>query len=81
MRLGGASFRAEIDNLEHDCMDPDIEEHYRELMKQWKKDDDSIKDKLEEIGGKKNILRCQYGWIRRLQKYLFSANTAVEASS
>ncbi|XP_066024019.1 protein NLRC3-like [Pocillopora verrucosa] len=49
VRLGGAHFRAEIDNLEHDCMDPDIEEHYRELMKQWKKDDDSIKDKLEEI--------------------------------
>ncbi|CAH3167459.1 unnamed protein product [Pocillopora meandrina] len=49
VRLGGARFRAEIDNLEHDCMDPDVEEHYRELMKQWKKDDDSIKDKLEEI--------------------------------
>ncbi|CAH3157705.1 unnamed protein product, partial [Pocillopora meandrina] len=49
VRLGGAHFRAEIDNLENDCMDPDIEEHYRELMKQWKKDDDSIKDKLEEI--------------------------------
>nr|XP_058950863.1 protein NLRC3-like isoform X2 [Pocillopora verrucosa] len=49
VRLGGARFRAEIDNLEHNCMDPDVEEHYRELMKQWKKDDDSIKDKLEEI--------------------------------
>ena len=72
VRLGGAHFRAEIDNLEHDCMDPDIEEHYRELMKQWKKDDDSIKDKLEEIEGKKNIVHCQYGWIRRLQKYKFT---------
>ncbi|XP_078379483.1 uncharacterized protein LOC144662531 isoform X1 [Oculina patagonica] len=49
VRLGGPSYRADIDNLEHDCMDPDIEEHYRELMKQWKKDDDSIKDKLEEM--------------------------------
>ncbi|CAH3157722.1 unnamed protein product, partial [Pocillopora meandrina] len=49
VRLGGAHFRTEIDNLEHDCMDPDMEEHYRELMKQWKKDDDNIKDKLEEI--------------------------------
>ena len=61
VRLGGAHFRAEIDNLEHDCMDPDIEEHYRELMKQWKKDDDSIKDKLEEIESKKNIIHCQCG--------------------
>ncbi|XP_066025298.1 protein NLRC3-like [Pocillopora verrucosa] len=49
VRLGGAHLRAEIDNFEHDCMDPDVEEHYRELMKQWMKDDDSIKDKLEEI--------------------------------
>ena len=58
VRLGGAYFRAKINNLEHDCMDPVIEEHYRELMKQWKKDDDSIKDKLEEIEGKKNIFHC-----------------------
>ncbi|CAH3150424.1 unnamed protein product [Pocillopora meandrina] len=56
VRLGGAHLRAEIDNLEHDCMDPDVEEHYSELMKQWKKDDDSIKDKLEEIESKKNIV-------------------------
>ncbi|CAH3157692.1 unnamed protein product [Pocillopora meandrina] len=49
VRLGGAHLRVEIDKLEHDGMDPDMEEHYRGLMKQWKKDDDSIKDKLEEI--------------------------------
>ena len=51
VRLGGTHFRSAIDNLKHECMDPDIEEHYRELMKQWKKDDDSIKDKLREIEG------------------------------
>ena len=51
VRLGGTHFRSEIDNLKHECMDPDIEEHYRELMKQWKKDDNSIKDKFGEIGG------------------------------
>ena len=56
VRLGGAHYRTEINNLEHDCMDPDIEEHYRLLMKQWKKDDDSTKDKLEEIKGKKETL-------------------------
>ena len=55
MRLGGSHLRAEIDNLEHDCLNPDIEEHYRELMKQCKKDDDSIRDKLEEIEGQKTL--------------------------
>ncbi|XP_022805286.1 E3 ubiquitin-protein ligase DZIP3-like [Stylophora pistillata] len=49
VRLGKAHLRTDIDNLEHDCMDPDIEEHYRELMKQWKKDDDNIKEKVEEM--------------------------------
>ena len=56
VRLGGTSFRGYIDNLEHDTMDPDMEEHYRELMKQWKKDDDSIKKKLEEMEGNMNFI-------------------------
>ncbi|KAL9965540.1 hypothetical protein ACROYT_G029354 [Oculina patagonica] len=47
--LGGASYGAAINNLKNECMDPDTEEHYRELLKQWKKDEDSIKDKLDEI--------------------------------
>ena len=56
VRLGGTSFRGYIDKLEHDTMDPDMEEHCRELMKQWKKDDDSIKEKLEEMEGNMNFI-------------------------
>ena len=56
VRLGGTSFRGYIDNLEHDTMDPVREERYRELMKQWKKDDDSIKEKLEEMEGNVNFV-------------------------
>jgi len=33
-------------------MDPDMEEHYKELLKEWKKDEDHIKDKLEEMEDK-----------------------------
>lgn len=44
--LGGASYAAAIK-----CMDPGTEEHYRELLKQWKKDEDIIKEKLEEMEG------------------------------
>ena len=51
VRLGGAGYRATIDNLEIECMDPDSEEHYGKLLEQWKKDDDSINDKLEELEG------------------------------
>lgn len=53
VRLGGAKFKADIDNLEIESMDPNNEEHYRELMRQWKVNDDNIKEKLDEIEGKK----------------------------
>ena len=66
VRLGGASFRGYIDNLEHDTMDPDMQEHFRKLTKQWKKDEDSIKEKLEEMEGNINFVltleigKCSY---------------------
>ena len=31
-------------------MDPDMEHHYRELLHQWKIDEDNIKDELKELG-------------------------------
>nr|XP_058960216.1 protein NLRC5-like [Pocillopora verrucosa] len=77
VRLGGAHFRAEIDNLEHDCMDPDIEEHYRQLMKQWKKDDDSIKDKLEEIESKDAIDKIEIE-VKEVKEKLSSLTASAE---
>ena len=52
-------------------MDPVIEEHYRELMKQWKKDDDSIKDKLEEIEGKNSIVIANMDDQKATKVYIF----------
>ena len=49
VRLGGATYGTAIDDLKNECMDPDIENHYKELLRQWKKDDDNTKDKLDEI--------------------------------
>ena len=48
-RLGGATYGAAIDDLKNECMDPDIENHFKELLRQWKKDDDNTKKKLDEI--------------------------------
>ena len=42
-------FKAAIDKLEFCCMDPDMEHHYKELLRQWKNDEDNIKDELKEI--------------------------------
>ena len=50
VRLGGVAYRAAIDNLVTECMDPGVEEHYKELLQQWKNDEDNIKDELKEIG-------------------------------
>ena len=49
VRLGGVKYRAAIGNLETECMDPEIEDHFKELLSQWKKDEDNVKDKLDEI--------------------------------
>ena len=49
MRLGGACYQGAIDDLKKECMDPDFEEHYQELLKQWVKDEVSIKERLDEI--------------------------------
>ena len=49
VRLGGAGLQSTIDDLKKECMDPDLEEHYRELLKQWVNDEASIKEILDEI--------------------------------
>ena len=49
VRLGGPAYGVAIDNLKNECIDPVFEEHYRELLKEWKRDDDNTKDKLDEI--------------------------------
>ena len=48
VRLGGAGYQSAIDDLKKECMDPDFEEHYKELLKQWVVDEVSIKERLDE---------------------------------
>ena len=43
VRLGGIWYQGAIDDLKAECMDPEIEEHYQELLKQWVIDGISIK--------------------------------------
>ena len=40
-----------IAKLKTETMDPDTEKHYRELLKEWKKDEDNIKNQLDEMEG------------------------------
>ena len=50
VRLGGVAYKTAVDNLETECMDPAVEEHYKQLLRQWRNDEDNIKDELKEIG-------------------------------
>ncbi|CAH3137694.1 unnamed protein product [Pocillopora meandrina] len=50
VRLGGANYQSAIDDLKNESMDPEIEEHYKELLKQCIMDEVSIKERLDEIG-------------------------------
>ena len=56
VRLGGVTYEAAINNLRNECMDPEVEDHYRDLLSQWKKDDDNIKEKLNEIIKRLDVL-------------------------
>ena len=49
----GPSYWNGISRLKDECMDPDFEKHYQELLREWKKDDDNIKDQLGELEGTK----------------------------
>ena len=56
--VGLGADAAAINKLKTESMDPDFEKHYQELLKDWKKDDDSTKEKLDEIEGMlKNLLQ------------------------
>ena len=57
VRLGGEKYRADIDNLKTECMDPGVEKHCKELLSQWKKDEENVKDKLDELIKKMDDLK------------------------
>lgn len=49
VRLGGAGYQDVINDLRKEGMDPEIQEHYKEPLKQRVMDEVSIKERLDEI--------------------------------
>lgn len=47
----GANYVNDISKLRTEGMDPDNEKHYVNLLKEWKRDEDTTKDKLGEVEG------------------------------
>ena len=52
IRLGGPRYQAIIDDLRTECMDPEKEQHYQELLKEWKENEENVIEKLGEIENK-----------------------------
>ena len=49
VRLGGDGYQSAIGDVKKECMDPDFEEHYKELLKRCIMDEFSIKERLDEM--------------------------------
>ena len=73
VRLGGTCYLDVIDNLKTDCMDPEIEEHYQEILKQWVKDEISLKEKLDQI---EKVAKKLDDWRESMEN--FKRETSVE---
>lgn len=49
VRLGGTAYEKAISKLETDPLDPETVEHYKKLLRQWKMDEESLVEKLDEL--------------------------------
>ena len=56
VRLGGVTYAVAVDTLKDECMDPQAQDHYKELLSQWKKDEDNVKEQLNAILKKLDVM-------------------------
>ena len=52
VRLGGTCYQNAINSIKTGCMDAHFEKHYRELLKNWFQDDDTIKKREGRAEGR-----------------------------
>ena len=70
VRLGGAGYGEAVDKIMDQKMAPVTQEHYKELLMQWKKNEDCIKDKMNEL---ENAMEASGGegkfWFATIEKH------------
>lgn len=66
----GAGYADHIRKLKTECMDPDIGEHCKDLLKERKKDEESIKDKLGDMEGIMGLASVKSSGSRHNQKVM-----------
>ena len=75
VRLGGVKYKTAIDKLETEVMDPDLDDRYKELLRQWKKDEDNVKDQLDELTKKVDNLESTVKGIYSIKDYQVILNS------
>ena len=75
VRLGGVKYKTAIDKLETEVMDPDLDDRYKEILRQWKKDEDNVKDQLEELTKKLDDLESTVKGIYSIKDYQIILNS------
>ena len=81
VRLGGVRYRAAIDILETECMDPEIEDYYKQVLGEWKKDEDNIKDELKEIGAEIRDVGTEIRDVKKILRDLTAAGVTNRKDS
>ena len=72
VRLGGADYEDFINEMRDQEMDLLSEEHFRELLKQWRNAEDNIKDKLKQLESVEAVnVTGELCWQKTLLLFLF----------
>lgn len=59
VRLGGNAYEAIIDKMKTEGIDPEKENYYQQLLKEWKENEESVMEELGEIKGHLGTIDCQ----------------------
>ena len=65
VRLGGKSYEDAIEKLNTECMEPDTEEHYKDLLKQWKNSEDAFRYHLNGTDGETSTKRVRESTVKK----------------
>lgn len=77
VRLGGTTYEVTIDRLKTEGIDPEKEQYYQKLLKEWKENEESVMEELGEIKGRLGSIDCQ---IQKLDEKLdFAMPVALSA--
>lgn len=59
VRLGGTTYEATIDKMKTEGIDPEKEQYYQQLLREWKENEESVMEELGKISGRLGTIDCK----------------------